>query len=128
LFKKMMAMDEYFIGEGGIDAALSRHRCDVILSPTLSVTLQTFAAKAGSPVLSVPMGVYPLGTRVEKDERNGLVNVAPGIPFSAHVFGKGAKDEDVFKLGYVLERLTRVGERPVPYLAARTEIADVVQR
>jgi amidase len=110
LFKKMLDMDEYLTGEGGIDAALSRHRCDVMICPILSVTMQMFAAKAGSPVLSVPMGVYPLGTCVEKDGKNGMVNVAPGIPFSAYVFGRAAKDEDVLKVGYMLERLARVGE------------------
>jgi amidase len=128
LFLKMLDLDEYFIGEGGIDAALSRHRCDVMLCPTLSVTMQKFAAKAGSPVLNVPMGVYPLDTRVEKIGRNGLVNVALGIPFSAYVFGRAAKDGDVLKVGYVLERLTRVGEGLVLYLEARTEVKDAVQQ
>jgi amidase len=128
LYQKMLDMDKYFTGEGGIEAALSRQRCDVMLLPTLSVTIQTFAAKAGSPAMSIPMGVYPLGTPVEKDARNGLINVAPGIPFSAYVFGRTAKDEDVLKVGYVLERLTRVGEGLVPYLEARTEMGDVVRR
>lgn len=44
------------------------------------LTLQIFAAMAGSPVLSVPVGVYPADTAVVKDSRNGLVEVAPGIP------------------------------------------------
>jgi amidase len=86
LYKKMLDMDEYFTGEGGIEAAPSRNRCDVMLLPTVSVTMQTFAAKAGIPAMSIPMGVYPLGTPVEKYSRNGLINVAPGIPFSAYVF------------------------------------------
>jgi amidase len=127
LYKRILAMDEYFTGEGGIDVALSRHRCDIMLLPTLGVTMQTFAAKAGSPVMSVPIGVYPLGTRVEKDGRNGLVNVASGVPFSAYVFGRAVKDGDVLQVAYVLERLTRVGEGLVPYLEARTEIGDVLR-
>jgi amidase len=79
LFKKILGMDEYFTGEGGIFAALYRHRCDVLLLPTLSTTMQNFAAKEGSPVLSVPMGAYHPDTRVERDSKNGLVNVAPDI-------------------------------------------------
>jgi amidase len=81
LYKKMLAKDEYFTGEGGIEGALTRHRCDVLLVPTLSVTLQTFAAKAGSPVMSVPMGLFAKDTEVEVDAKNGLVDIAPGIPY-----------------------------------------------
>ncbi|KAH9876230.1 hypothetical protein J1614_004109 [Plenodomus biglobosus] len=80
LFKTMVAKEAYFIREGGIAGALCRHRCVVLLSPTLVSTLQIFAAMAGSPVLSVPMGVYPADTAVVEDSQNGLVEVAPGIP------------------------------------------------
>jgi amidase len=80
LYCDMMVRDTYFTGPGGIEAALDRHRCDILLIPTLSVTMQTFAAKAGSPVMSVPMGSYARGTVVEEDTKNGLVDIAPGIP------------------------------------------------
>ena len=78
--------------------------------------MQSFAAKAGSPVMSVSMGVFPRDTPVEEDARNGLVNVAPGIPFSAYIFGRATKDEDVVRVGRVLERLTNVRETLVPYV------------
>jgi len=116
LYKNMLAKDEYYTGEGGFDAALCRKCCDVMLVPTLSVTMQSFAAKAGSPVMSVRMGVFPRDTPVERDARNGLVNVAPGIPFSAYIFGRATKDEDVVRVGHVLERFTNVRETLVPYI------------
>ncbi|KAF1937303.1 hypothetical protein EJ02DRAFT_310130, partial [Clathrospora elynae] len=53
----MLAREVHWMGEGGIEAALSRNRCDVLISQTLCVTLQIFAAKAGSLVISVPVGV-----------------------------------------------------------------------
>lgn len=81
LYVKMLSRDEYFVGEGGIEGALGRHRCTVLLMPTPCATLQTFAAKAGSPVMSVPLGSYPEGTEIETDAKNGLVTVAPGIPY-----------------------------------------------
>lgn len=80
-YLRLSARDEYFATDGGIEGALGRHRCNVLLVPTLCVTLRTFAAKAGSPVMSVPMGSYPPGTIVERGEHNDLVNVAPGIPY-----------------------------------------------
>ncbi|CAE7194314.1 Amidase [Pyrenophora teres f. teres] len=81
LYKKMLEKEDYFInGEGGIHAALTACCADVIILPTLSPTMQMLAAKAGSPVMSVPMGIFPVDTIVEKDEGSGLVSVAPGIP------------------------------------------------
>ncbi|KAG9190576.1 amidase [Alternaria panax] len=121
LFKTMLAKDEYYIGEGGIEAALCRKRCDIMILPTLSVTMQSFAAKAGSPVMSVPMGMFSEDAPVEKDSKNGLINVAPGIPFSAYIFGRAAKDEDVFKVGRVLEQLTKIRETLVPYVDLMTQ-------
>jgi amidase len=79
-YLRLLARDEHFAGDGGIQGALNRHGCDILLVPTLSVILQTFAAKAGSPVLSVPVGAYPDGTPVETDVKNGLINIGPGRP------------------------------------------------
>jgi len=67
-------------------------------------------------VISVPMGVFPVDTPIEKDSRNHLVNVAPGIPFSAYIFGRATKDEDILKVGHVLEHLAKVMDTLVPYV------------
>ncbi|KAI0584546.1 Glutamyl-tRNA amidotransferase protein [Pyrenophora tritici-repentis] len=81
LYKTMPEKNDYFInGEGGIHATLTACCADVMILPTLSPTMQTLAAKAGSPVMSVPMGTLPADTAVEKDEGSGLVSVAPEIP------------------------------------------------
>jgi amidase len=77
-----LARDAYFSsGSGSIAAALRDHACDVLLTPCLDTTLQILAAKAGSPVLSIPMGVYPGATVVELDPGNGMVDVGPGIQY-----------------------------------------------
>lgn len=80
LYQSMMAKDEYFAGNGGIAYALNQYHCAVLLVPVLSVPLQTLAAKAGSPVISIPIGLYPPETVVKLDDASGLVEVAPGIP------------------------------------------------
>lgn len=80
LYVDMLAKEAWFAGEGGIAGALERHRLSILLAPSLSPTLNTFAAKAGSPCMSMPMGKYPAETKVTLDPGNGLVNVAPGIP------------------------------------------------
>lgn len=121
-YLKMLARNAYFAGEGGIQGALDRHCCEVILATTLSNTLQNFAAIAGSPIVSVPMGSYPDKTDIEEDEKNGLLNIAPGIPFSVYIFGRATKDGDVLRVAYVVEQMTKVREKLRPYLEPRTEI------
>jgi amidase len=80
IYLAMLKKEKHFIGECGTESALEHHCCSVLLLPTLCVALQTFAAKAGSLVISVPMGCYPEDTPVLKDPKNGLVDIAPGIP------------------------------------------------
>jgi amidase len=79
MYDAMVESDKWFASEGGIPATLNRYNCDVLLSPALYVPLQTLAAKAGVPVLSVPMGVFPSNTRIQQDGGSGMVDVAPGI-------------------------------------------------
>lgn len=83
MYQSAREKERYFTGEGGIDAALEKYQCDVLLVPKLSVALQSFAAAAGSPVVSVPMGWYGEGTGVVRGG-SGLVDVAPGIPYVYH--------------------------------------------
>jgi amidase len=77
----MLALDSTFSnGAGSIASALAEYDCDVLLVPVLDPVMQTFAAKAGSPILSIPIGIYPDTTEVVVDRGNGMVDVAPGIP------------------------------------------------
>lgn len=78
LYKVMVEKDKYFAN--CIETTLDRFCCDLLLIPALSATLQTFAAKSGSPVLSVPIGHYPKGTPTKVDPRNKLIITAPGTP------------------------------------------------
>lgn len=47
--------------------------------------------------------------------------------FSAYVFGKADKDEDMLRVGYVMEQRTLVREQLQPYLMPTTEIVDVLR-
>ncbi|KAF2833434.1 amidase signature enzyme [Ophiobolus disseminans] len=132
LYLRMLGRDEYFAGEGGIDGALNHHRCTILIVPVLSVTLQSFAAKAGSPVMSVPIGSYPTGTVVRRMRRTDWSMLHQEyrtysiVRFSAYIFGRATKDEDVLKVGYLIERSTRVRKGLKPYLQPKTELGPVV--
>ncbi|KAF2028393.1 amidase signature enzyme [Setomelanomma holmii] len=133
-YREMLTRDEYFVGEGGIAGAIDRHNLHVLLMSTASMTMSTFAAKAGSSVMSVPLGFFPPGTKVEHESKNELVNVAPNIPkadqndiYSLYIFGKANADDDVLRVGHVFEQLSIVQDRARPYKMPRTDLSDVVR-
>jgi amidase len=127
LYQEMVEKDRYFASEGGIPGALEREKLNVILMPQLSVTMSTFAAKAGSPALSLPMGVYSSETPVKRGPGNGMIDVGPGIPFSLYMFGGVERDAELLKVAFVFEQLKgkAVRESLKPYLLPKTEISDV---
>lgn len=77
---KMRERQAYFASEGGIEGALDSSDCHILLVPAGSLTVQGFAAMAGSPAVSVPMGFYPPGIEVLTDERTGQVVIGPNVP------------------------------------------------
>ncbi|KAJ8109274.1 hypothetical protein OPT61_g7583 [Boeremia exigua] len=117
LYLRMVEKDRFFAE--CIQNTLDRYECDVLLIPTLSTTLQTFAAKAGSPVISVPIGIYPDKSPVEIDSKNGLIASAPGIPLSVFVFGRAYDDPSVLKIGHAIELAMRFPLNPASYRAPR---------
>lgn len=46
--------------------------------------------------------------------------------FSAYIFGRATKNENVFKVGYVIEQVTAVRSELKPYLEPETEIEHVI--
>ncbi|KAF2655126.1 amidase signature enzyme [Lophiostoma macrostomum CBS 122681] len=126
LYKEMLKKDDHFATV--IPEVLRTNDLHVLVIPSLSVTLQTFAAKTGSPVMSVPISQYPEDTAVEIDRSSGLVNVAPGIPFSVYIFGDKDADENVANVGYACERVMGIRERLKPYVLPNTDLGGVVKK
>ncbi|KAF2449082.1 amidase signature enzyme, partial [Karstenula rhodostoma CBS 690.94] len=126
IYKETLAKNAWFAGDGGIEGTLKRHRLDLLLAPSLSSTLNSFAAKAGAPCMSIPMGKYPAGTEVTHDPGNGLVNVAPGIPFSLYIYGGAGDDTNVLNIGYVFEELAKIREELAIYLVPKIEIYKIL--
>jgi amidase len=84
-YTTMLRKEQYYANSGGFEGAMDRHDCDVLIAPAGSLTLQSFASMGGNPAMTVPMGFYPEGTEVRRDEmRGGLVSVAPGIPYVSY--------------------------------------------
>ena len=62
---------------GGILGALKRDKLDAVVLPTEFAP--TWAAGVGSPIISVPMGSYPAGTPIVRNDW-GLVTSGPNVP------------------------------------------------
>lgn len=64
-------------GPGGILGALERDNLDAVVS--LTSVSSSFPALVGSPIVSVPLGFFPNGTKVVPSRRE-LIATAPGVP------------------------------------------------
>ncbi|KAK4449770.1 amidase signature domain-containing protein [Podospora aff. communis PSN243] len=81
----------------------------------------------GIPVMTIPMGFYPKGTKVKVDEsRGGLVSVAPGIPFSLHLYGRRNGESQLLQVAYAFEQLSGVQQLAKPYILPQTDLEDLV--
>jgi len=48
-----------------------------------------------------------------------------GHRFSAYIFGRAGRDEDVLRVGDVLEKALGIRELLKPYVEAKSEIGDI---
>ncbi len=56
-YQVMMEKQPFFGSEGGLEGDLKRSGCSVIVSAAGSITFQTFASMAGSPVILGAHGI-----------------------------------------------------------------------
>jgi amidase len=81
-YQEALERNKYFAEEGGILGAIQEYKLDVIASPAMFDPTNSFAARAGFPVIVIPLGAYPEGTEL-KYYQNGptqLVDVGPNVP------------------------------------------------
>lgn len=64
----------------GVLGALDEHKLDALVFPNDYNRPSTFAARAGMPVMALPLGFYAEGTPTEKPEVGELIEIAPNIP------------------------------------------------
>ena len=67
-----------FGAQGGVLGALSSYNLDALILPTNYAP--NLPARAGLPVVTVPMGFYPSNTTVVKSNLWNLVEIGPNIP------------------------------------------------
>ncbi|KAH8738348.1 amidase signature domain-containing protein [Ilyonectria robusta] len=113
----------YYGDEGGLLGAIKRYNLDAIVLP--SHFSWDWAAVAGAPIVSVPIGAMPPGQPIVSDA-DGLVSAAPNIPFGFSFLGARFTDAKLIGLGYAFEQRTMIRKTVHPYIAPRTDLGSVV--
>ncbi|CZS91484.1 hypothetical protein WAI453_011713 [Rhynchosporium graminicola] len=116
----------YFGAEGGVLGALEKYKIDALILPTDYSSGPS--ARAGLPVVTVPLGYYPPNTTIVKSEDYGLVSVAPNIPFGISFIGAKWSEASLIGYAYAFEQRTKVRCQIKPYIAPTIQLADVVGR
>lgn len=78
-FKEAVAKQDRMYRKDGILGVMEKFKLDVIAVPANADAPVTSAAALGLPIITVPLGFYPEGTKVKKTAWD-LVERAPGSP------------------------------------------------
>lgn len=116
----------YLAGLLGVTGALKNYSLDALILPT--EFSPNFPALIGSPVVTVPMGKYPVNTTVVPNEFGTLNATAPNIPFGISFMGPKWSEEMLIGLAYAFEQRTMVRNQVLPYIQPTTELGDVVAK
>ncbi|KAE8372377.1 amidase signature domain-containing protein [Aspergillus bertholletiae] len=108
-------------GEGGVLGALVRHRLDALILPT---SLAAYVPSViGTPVITVPLGAYPKGTKTVYNKFGNLVQVAENIPFGISFMGTHWSEKTLIGMAYAFEQRTLFRQKLKHYIEPHTEIA-----
>ncbi|KAL9473934.1 hypothetical protein ACSS6W_008314 [Trichoderma asperelloides] len=121
-----VTLDKYFFGNECVAGAIEQYKLDAVVLPTLYAVLA--ASPLGLPVISVPLGRSPDGTPTTKSDWGNLVLSAPNGPFGISFSGLAFSEEKLFAMAYAFEQRTNVRKTIHPYVAPKTELADVVRK
>lgn len=108
--------------EKGVIGALDRYSLDALVMPTFaSFHLPSIA---GLPIVTVPLGFYPLDTAIAMNLKGTLVNVAPNVPFGIAFIGRQWSEETLISLAYAFEQRTMIRKKTKPYIVPTFELSD----
>ncbi|KAF2437033.1 glutamyl-tRNA amidotransferase subunit A [Tothia fuscella] len=125
-FWKAYQQNLKYSSDGGLLDVISRQKLDAVILPTSIAS--SWAATVGAPIITVPLGFYPLNAPVKKNTRGNLVASGPNVPFGLSFLGAKWTEEKLIGLAYAFEQKTLVRNMVQPYLVPKTEIADVVKK
>ncbi|KFY59801.1 hypothetical protein V497_04078 [Pseudogymnoascus sp. VKM F-4516 (FW-969)] len=108
---------------GGVTGALDAYRLDALVMP--SMYAPGVPALAGLPIVTVSMGKYPTGTRVQRSGACGLVAAAPNVSIGLSFLGAAWSEETLIGCAFAYEQRTLVRGTVKPVVLPRTQLEDV---
>ncbi|KAJ5868813.1 hypothetical protein N7534_003366 [Penicillium rubens] len=110
----------YYGGEGGVFGVINRDHLDAVVLPTdLGYPV---SAVVGGPVITVPMGAYPVGTPVELSPPWNLTSVAPGVPMGLGFMGLKWSEPALIEMAYAFEQRTQARKTFDHYIVPKTQL------
>ena len=106
--------------EAAIIGALDRYELDALILPTF--TAYFYAAAAGLPVLTMPLGVLGDDAEVVWGENNETVISGPGVPFGISFLGRKWSEEALIGYAYAFEQRTHVRDKARPWIVPTAEL------
>lgn len=113
-------------GPQGVTGSIANYSLDALVMPTTFAS--HFPAILGSPVISVPLGSFPAGTKVTQNGRGDLNQTGPGIPFGLAFMAEKWSEEKLIGMAYAFEQRTHVRKKVLPLAqnVPLTELADII--
>ena len=108
--------------EQGVLGVLDRYNLDALVMPTFASF--HLPAIAGLPIVTVPLGFYPAGTRSTMNLKGTMVSVAPGVPFGIAFIGRRWSEETLISLAYAFEQRTQTRRKIRPLISATYELGQ----
>lgn len=119
-FWPLYRKNQYLGGKGGASGAIARYDLDAVVLPTnLGYPV---SALVGEPVITVPMGAYPAGTRVETYPPWNLTWVAPGVPMGIAFMGLKWSEGSLIEMAYAYEQETMVRDSLHHYIVPKAQL------
>ena len=106
--------------EATIIGALDRYELDALILPTF--TAYFYAAAAGLPVITVPLGILGDDAEVKWNHNNDTVLSGPGTPYGLSFLGRKWSEEALIGFAYAFEQRTHVREKGKPWIAPTREL------
>ena len=108
--------------EDGVLGVLDRYNLDALVMPTFASF--HLPAIAGLPIVTVPLGFHPAGTRSRMNLKGTMVSVAPGVPFGISFIGRRWSEETLISLAYAFEQRTQTRRKIRPLISATYELGQ----
>ncbi|KAG2033388.1 amidase [Suillus americanus] len=113
-------LQQYYYGSNAtILGALEKYDLDALIIP--SSMSPGYAAIAGYPIVTVPLGYYPATTKVTYNSRGTLVSLGPNFPFGLSFYGRRFSEATLVKYACAFEAATND-----PYIIPNIQLIDVM--